>query len=229
MRNPRKKAAKSSLFQRCCKRAADIIGALMLTVLFAPLSLLVMLAVFLRTGGTPFYCQRRVGLYGREFGVLKFRTMRRNADDVENTLTPAQLAVYREEYKLPADPRLIGYRHAGDERKCFGAILRRTSVDELPQLWWNVLICGNMSLVGPRPVLPEELEKHYTEEERKALLSVKPGLTGYWQAYARNAACYTNGERQKMELYYVKNRSLWFDIRILARTVVAVFTKAGAK
>ena len=86
-----------------------------------------------------------------------------------------------------------------------------------------------MSLVGPRPILKEELAQHYTSEEQKALLSVKPGLTGDWQAYARNAACYENGERQQMELYYVKNRSFGLDLKILFRTVVAVITKAGAK
>ena len=75
----------------------------------------------------------------------------------------------------------------------------------------------------------EELERHYKEEEQALFLSVKPGLTGYWQAYARNQVCYENGERQRMELYYVQNRSLWLDIKILLRTVVAVFTKAGAK
>ncbi len=206
------------------KRLSDILLSLVLTVLFAPLSLLIMLAIVLRDGGSPFYAQRRVGQGGRELTVLKFRTMRKDA-----SLSPEEQEIYRREYKLPDDPRLIGYKKAGDGRRCFGAILRRTSMDELPQLWWNVLLCGNMSLVGPRPVLAEELARNYTAEEQKAFLSAKPGVTGYWQAYARNAACYENGERQKMELYYVSHRSLWLDFKILCRTVVAVFTKAGAK
>ena len=211
------------------RRLADVIFSLLLSLALLPLTLLVALLIMLRTGGNPFYWHRRVGQSGKPLAVLKFRTMKKGADAVENTLTPEELAVYRLEYKLPDDRRLIGYKKEGDGRRCFGAILRRTSLDELPQLWWNVLLCGNMSLVGPRPVLREELERHYKKEEQALFLSVKPGLTGYWQAYARNQACYENGERQKMELYYVQNRSLGLDIKILFRTVVAVFTKAGAK
>ena len=86
-----------------------------------------------------------------------------------------------------------------------------------------------MSVVGPRPVIREELEEHYTPEEQEKLLSAKPGLTGYWQAKARNNASYETGERQKMELYYVENRSIWLDIRILFATVGAVLRETGAK
>jgi lipopolysaccharide/colanic/teichoic acid biosynthesis glycosyltransferase len=211
------------------KRLADIAVALPLTILSLPVGVLLGLLILLRDPGSPFYCQRRVGRDGKVLTILKFRTMKRHSDEVERVLSPEALAIYRREYKLMDDPRLIGYRKEGDGSRCFGAILRRTSLDELPQLWWNVLLRGNMSLVGPRPILKEELKQHYTIEEQKALLSVKPGLTGYWQAYARNAACYENGERQQMELYYVKNRSFGLDLKILFRTVVAVITKAGAK
>ena len=211
------------------KRLADIAVALPLTLLSLPVGVILGLLILLRDPGNPFYCQRRVGRDGKTLTILKFRTMKRHSDEVERVLSPEALAIYRREYKLMDDPRLIGYRKEGDGSRCFGALLRRTSLDELPQLWWNVLLRGNMSLVGPRPILKEELEQHYTSEEQKALLSVKPGLTGYWQAYARNAACYENGERQQMELYYVKNRSFGFDLKILCRTVVAVITKAGAK
>ncbi|MBR2465152.1 MAG: sugar transferase [Clostridia bacterium] len=211
------------------KRLADIAVALPLTLLSLPVGVLLGLLILLRDPGNPFYCQRRVGRDGKVLTILKFRTMKRRSDEVERVLSPEALAIYRREYKLMDDPRLIGYRKEGDGSRCFGAILRRTSLDELPQLWWNVLLCGNMSLVGPRPILPEELAQHYTAAEQEALLSVKPGLTGYWQAYARNAACYENGERQQMELYYVKNRSFGLDLKILFRTVVAVITKAGAK
>ena len=203
--------------------------ALPLTLLSLPVGVILGLLILLRDPGNPFYCQRRVGRDGKVLTILKFRTMKRRSDEVERVLSPEALAIYRREYKLMDDPRLIGYRKAGDGSRCFGAILRRTSLDELPQLWWNVLLCGNMSLVGPRPILPEELAQHYTAAEQEALLSVKPGLTGYWQAYARNAACYENGERQRMEFFYVENRSLWLDFKILCRTVIAVLTKAGAK
>ena len=211
------------------KRFFDIVLALALTVVTAPLAILITVLIFLFDRGNPFYCQRRVGRDGEEFTMLKFRTMKRHADRIEDTLSPEELALYRREYKLSDDKRLIGYRREGDGRHCFGAILRRTSIDELPQLWWNVLLRGNMSLVGPRPVLREELDSYYTESEQKAILSVKPGVTGYWQAYARNRACYENGERQKMELYYAQNYSFWLDLKILLRTVVAVLLKTGAK
>ncbi|MBR7112735.1 MAG: sugar transferase [Clostridia bacterium] len=229
MKNNPKSPKSQGLLARAVKRLFDILLALFLSLLTLPVALVAMLLICIFDSGTPFYTQRRVGIGGREFTLLKLRTMRKNADRVEDFLTAEELALYRHEYKLSEDPRLIGYRREGDGKRCLGALLRRTSIDEIPQLWWNVLICGNMSLVGPRPVLREELDAHYSKEEQEAVLSVKPGVTGYWQAYARNRACYENGERQKMELYYVENRSFWLDIRILFRTVVAVIAKTGAK
>ena len=211
------------------KRMADIFLSFFLTVLFLPVSLLTALLIFARTGHNPFFLQERMGRNGKIIRVLKFRTMRQDAADLSLVLSPEELALYRQEYKLGDDPRLIGYRRPGDGTRCFGAILRRTSIDELPQLFFNILLLGNMSLVGPRPILRDELQKHYTPEEQKAFLSVKPGLTGFWQAYARNEACYSDGQRQWMELYYVAHQSVGLDIRILFRTVVAVLTKAGAK
>ncbi len=214
---------------RLVKRLFDIIMALILTAVTAPVALIVMLLICLIDGGNPFYCQRRIGEGGREFTLLKFRTMRKNADHVHEILSPEELALYRREYKLTEDRRLIGYRREGDGKRCFGALLRRTSIDEIPQLWYNVLLRGNMSLVGPRPVLREELDSHYTVPEKDVILSVKPGVTGYWQAYARNRACYENGERQQMELYYAENHSFWLDLKIMLRTVVTVLLKTGAK
>ena len=140
-----------------------------------------------------------------------------------------QLAEYKKEYKLKDDPRLIGYKSAGDGDKCFGAKLRRMSLDELPQILVNILLLGNMSVVGPRPIVESELKENYTPEEQKLLLSVKPGLTGYWQAYARNNAGYANGERQKMELYYISNRSFGLDIKIIFKTIITVLKRSGAK
>lgn len=224
MYNGTQKKQKSGHIYRFLKRLGDIVLSLALTVLFAPLSLLILLLIFLRDPGNPFYVQKRVGRGGRDLKLLKFRTMRKNA-----VLSPQDAELYRKEYKLPDDPRLIGYKRAGDGCRCFGAILRRTSMDELPQLWYNVLLRGNMSLVGPRPVLRDELARYYSEEEQDLLLSAKPGVTGYWQAYARNNALYQNGTRQKMELYYARHRSFWLDVKILLRTVVAVFAKTGAK
>lgn len=214
---------------RFWKRVGDILLSLLLSLLSCPLSLAVMLLIFLRDPGNPFFLQKRVGQNGKLITVFKFRTMKRHADRLEDMLSAEELELYRTEYKLNDDPRLIGYKKAGDGRRCFGAVLRRTSVDELPQLFFNVLLLGNMSMVGPRPILAEELAQHYTEEERRLFLTPKPGLTGYWQAYARNTACYTDGRRQEMELYYAKSRTVWLDIRILFRTVWAVLSKVGAK
>ena len=211
------------------KRFFDILVSLPLALLSTPLMLILMIAIPLKDKGSPFFLQTRVGQDGRVFRIVKFRTMRKCDVDLEKILAPEQYELYTREYKLEDDPRLIGYRKAGDGKRCFGALLRRTSVDELPQLWWNVLLCGNMSLVGPRPILRDELLQHYSEEEQKAILAVKPGLTGYWQAYARNMACYENGERQRMELYYAKNHSFWLDLKILLATVGRVLTKSGAK
>lgn len=216
--------APDALPYRVLRRTLDILLSLVLGVIFLAPFLIVLLLLLVRSPGNPFFLQERMGRGGRKIRVLKFRTMKKGA-----TLTEDEWATYRLEYKLSDDPRLIGYRHAGDGSKCFGAMLRRTSLDELPQIYFNVLLLGNMSLVGPRPILAEELAAHYTSEEQEVLLSVKPGVTGYWQAYARGNALYANGERQRMELYYVKNRSLALDIKIVFRTVLAVFAKTGAK
>jgi lipopolysaccharide/colanic/teichoic acid biosynthesis glycosyltransferase len=165
---------------------------------------------------------------GEEIGVLKFRSMCTGADHLENMLTPEQQENYKKEFKLEDDPRLIGYRKPGDGKTCFGAIIRRMSIDELPQIPWNICIKRNMSVVGPRPILREELEANYTPEEQALLLSVKPGLTGYWQAYARNDATYLTGKRQRMELFYVHNASIKLDLKIIFATVGAVLRKRGA-
>lgn len=182
--------------------------------------------------GNPFYIQTRVGKGGKPLRILKFRSMRKNADRLEDMLTPEQLEEYKKEYKLDDDPRLIGYKKAGDGKTCFGGRIRQLSIDELPQIPFNILIKGDMSIVGPRPILREELEKYYTPKQQEALLSVKPGLTGYWQAYARNDAKYEiggGGERQKMELYYLDNMSPLLDIRIMFKTVSSVLLRKGAK
>jgi len=224
-----RKSSKSNRRYLLLKRCFDFLSSFCVSlVLLLPLAVLALLVV-LQDPGNPFYFQNRVGQDGKLFGMVKLRSMRNGADKLENMLTPEQLARYKKEYKLEDDPRLIGYRKAGDGRKCFGAFLRRSSMDELPQIIWNICIKGNMSVVGPRPILEEELHDHYTPEEQRLLLSVKPGLTGYWQAYARNNAGYEDHCRQDMELYYVKNASVGLDLRILWQTVFTVINKTGAK
>lgn len=211
------------------KRCFDAIASLLVSlVLLFPLAVLALI-IHLKDPGNPFYWQERVGKDGKVLRVAKLRSMRMGADHLDVMLTKAQQEQYKKEYKLDDDPRLIGYKKAGDGTKCFGAFLRKTSLDELPQIIWNILIKGDMSVVGPRPILREELQQNYSPLEQKILLSVKPGLTGYWQAYARNNARYEDGKRQKMELYYVHHASVHLDIAIIWATVGAVIKKQGAK
>lgn len=211
------------------KRSFDIVFSLSAGAAVLIPMLIIMLLIALIDFGNPFYVHRRVGQNGKMLWVVKLRSMKKHADDLESMLSPEKLDEYYREYKLDDDPRLLGWKKTNDGKKCFGAMLRRTSLDEVPQIIWNILIKGNMSVVGPRPVLYEELMRNYTKEERDMLLSVKPGLTGYWQAYARNDATYETGKRQRMELYYVENRSLWLDMKIVFATVGAVIKKSGAK
>ena len=149
------------------------------------------------------------------------RSMVKDEVDLKTVLTPEQYEQYQTEYKIDNDPRLIPYG--------IGSFIRKTSIDELPQIFYNICMKGNMSVIGPRPVIESELYEKYTEAEQKKLVSVKPGLTGYWQAYARNNAGYESGKRQQMELYYVDNRSVWLDIQILFKSVIAVLTRSGAQ
>lgn len=213
----------------CAKRIFDFVFSLLFGLIMLVPMAVVALAIVIHDPGNPFYMQKRVGKNGREIGVLKFRSMRKHADRLEEFLTQEQLREYKREYKLSDDPRLLGYRKEGDGKRCFGAFLRRTSLDELPQVVFNICLRGNMSLIGPRPLLKEEIEKNYTPDEAKRLLSVKPGLTGYWQAYARNNVSYETGERQKMELYYVEHMGPLLDLKIFLRTFLAVIQKNGAK
>lgn len=211
------------------KRVFDVISTLLVSILLVIPFILISAVIVVKDGWSPFYVHKRIGKNFKSIGVYKFRSMKKNADDIEKMLTPDQLAEYKEEYKLKDDPRLIGYRTVGDGEKCFGAKLRRSSLDELPQIMVNILILGNMSVVGPRPILESELKENYTSDEQKLLLSVKPGLTGYWQAYARNNVGYSDGERQKMELYYVQNRSFLLDLKIIFKTIEAVFLREGSR
>lgn len=211
--------------KRCFDFIASFCASIVLLIPMAVIALIIMIKDF----GNPFYVQKRVGQDGTQLGIVKFRSMVKNADRLEEMLTSEQLEEYYREYKLDDDPRLIGWAKAGDNKKCFGAFIRRTSLDELPQIVWNICVKGNMSVVGPRPILADELRENYTETEQKRFLSVKPGLTGYWQAYARNNATYEGGERQRMELYYVDNCSLWLDCKIIFATFGAVLKERGAK
>lgn len=198
------------------KRAFDFIVALVAIVAISPLLLIISAIVYLGDPGPVIYGQLRIGKNGKAFKMWKFRSMYKNADKMIDQLTDEQRQQYITEFKIDNDPRITPV----------GNFLRKTSLGELPQLF-NVL-CNDMSLVGPRPLIESEIQTYYADMF-DTLLSVKPGVTGYWQAYARNNATYQSGQRQQMEMYYVNHASIMLDIRILFRTVVSVLRKDGAK
>ncbi len=197
------------------KRLFDILVSLAALIVLCIPMVLISIMIVLNDGGRPLYGHIRAGKNGRRITVYKFRTMQENAGDPEDILTPEQLADYRTEFKLEDDPRVT----------TLGRFLRTSSLDELPQ-FFNILF-GQMSLVGPRPITEEELEFYGADTAK--LLSTRPGLTGYWQAYARNNALYETGERQAMEMYYIDHQSILLDLKILFRTFYAVVKKDGAE
>lgn len=198
------------------KRAFDFIVALAAIVAISPLLLIISAIVYLGDPGPVIYGQLRIGKNGKAFKMWKFRSMYKNADKMIGQLTDEQRQQYITEFKIDNDPRITPV----------GNFLRKTSLDELPQLF-NVL-CNDMSLVGPRPLIESEIQTYYADMF-DTLLSVKPGVTGYWQAYARNNATYQSGQRQQMEMYYVNHASIMLDIKILFRTVASVLRRDGAK
>ena len=196
------------------KRAFDIIGSAVGMIVLIPVFLLLSVLILAeRSGKHVFYKQRRIGRYGREIYIYKFRTMVDGADNVEKWLDEKQLRQYYAEYKVENDPRVTRV----------GKFLRRTGLDELPQIL-NILK-GDMTIVGPRPIQEYELE--FYGEDKNTLLSVRPGLTGYWQVYCTKGkgASYTDGKRQRMELMYIRKRSMWLDIKLCFGTFGALVRK----
>ena len=186
------------------KRFFDLIVAGLALVVLSPLFLAIALWVRLKEGPPILFRQTRVGLHGRKFDVLKFRTMALDAEErFEDLVGDSD----RRAFKLDDDPRITGT----------GGFLRRTSLDELPQLW-NVLK-GEMSLVGPRPAPPREVEAYDLWHRRR--LSMKPGITGLWQVTARRSEVFD--DRASLDLNYIDRWSLWLDMKILARTIPAAF------
>ena len=195
------------------KRVLDVtIAALGLVVLFWPLVLIALL-IKLESPGPAIFVHNRIGKNGKPLPLFKFRSMHANAEDMLDSLSPEQKAEWERNFKLENDPRITR----------LGKFLRKSSLDELPQLI-NILR-GELSIVGPRPVVTEELERY--GENKEKFLSVTPGLTGYWQAYARSTCSYE--QRMEMELYYVDNASFWWDIQIMFATVGTVLRGKGAK
>lgn len=194
------------------KRALDVIGATFILVLAAPLLALIAVAVRLTSRGPALYRSTRMGQDGREIMVYKFRSMYRDADQQRQHLLEMNESEGGMLFKIRTDPRVTP----------FGRLLRKFSLDELPQLF-NV-VSGTMSLVGPRPPLPGEVERYESHDHRRLL--VKPGMTGLWQVSGRSDLSWD--ESVRLDLYYVENWSLALDLAIIARTVWAVLRSRGA-
>lgn len=194
---------------RVAKRAFDIaFSAAVIAFGLIPCAAL-SVAIAVDTKGTPIYSQERVGRLGRPFRIYKFRSMVADADDVEKYLDADQLAEWRRERKVTDDPRITPLGH----------LLRRTSLDELPQ--FLNLLKGDMSLIGPRAITSEELVQY--GDDAAVLLSVPQGITGAWQAGPRNDATFMNGERQRIELEYARHAGFREDARVFLATFGAMF------
>lgn len=198
------------LLSLAVKRLVDVAGSLVGLVLLSPLLVVVALAIIMREGRPVLFHQTRVGLHGRQFTIHKFRTMTADAEaryaEVEHLSDTKGAA-----FKLVSDPRVTR----------LGSFLRKTSIDELPQLW-NVLV-GEMSLIGPRPAPPREVDQYDMWHRRR--LSMKPGITGLWQVSQRLDRHFD--ERAKLDMDYIDGWSLGLDLRILLMTVPAVVGRTG--
>lgn len=208
-------AGSKSRPQKNTKRVMDILLCVISLPVIMPLCILLALYICLDGQGAPIYRQVRVGKDGKAFLLFKFRTMVRNADKLLETCLekdPELAKEWRENQKLKDDPRLTRA----------GRFLRKTSLDELPQII-NILQ-GDMSIVGPRPIIAEEKERY--GRYFKEYCEVLPGLTGLWQTSGRNNTTYA--QRIAYDHYYINNWSLWLDLWIIARTVPVTFKGYGA-
>lgn len=196
------------------KRSIDLLGALVGLVGLSPAFAILALLIKLDSPGPVFFRQQRIGKDFKPFQIIKFRTMTADAEQKLQTLlqqSPASRAEFEQYHKLRDDPRITR----------LGATLRRFHLDEFPQLW-NVLR-GEMSLVGPRPVLAAEVEE--MGDYAPVILRVKPGITGWWQVTGKHSVDYA--KRIQMETYYISNWSIWMDLTILFKTIGVVLNHKG--
>lgn len=200
------------------KRCFDIFNSLLALIVLSPLLLLFTILVACTSRGPVFFKDVRVGKKGKPIKVLKFRSMYADAEEhPEKYFSPEQLQRWKMERKVDKDPRITP----------IGRFIRKTSIDELPQLF-NILF-GSMSIVGPRPITQCELDEHFSQEQQEILLSARPGLTGYWQVYGRSESDYASGNRVRQNMLYFEKRSLFFDLKLIILTVPAVFKGKGAQ
>lgn len=198
------------------KRCIDIILSLLGLIILSPVFLLIAILIKKEDHGNVFYKHKRIGHMNKDIYIYKFRSMTnkyKTFDEFYQTLSDEQKQEWDENFKLENDPRITK----------IGNFLRKTSLDELPQII-NILK-GDMSIIGPRPVVNDEIEKYGNQKAK--FLSVKPGLTGYWAANGRSATTYE--DRIKLELYYIDHCSLLLDIKIFFKTIISVIQKEGAK
>ena len=205
-----KKASKINYIN--VKRIFDLVISTIGLIVLSPIFLILAIIVKLDSKGPVFFAHTRYGKNGKKFKMYKFRTMYENAQDMINDITPEQMKEWKENFKLQDDPRITKV----------GKFLRKTSLDELPQIV-NIMK-GDLSIIGPRPVIEEELKKY--GENKEKFLSVTPGLTGYWQANGRSSTTYE--QRMEMELYYIDHISPKLDFKIFFKTIESVIKKEGA-
>jgi exopolysaccharide biosynthesis polyprenyl glycosylphosphotransferase len=215
---------KTLQFQRSLKRAIDISGSLCALILLSPLMVMIALAVKASSPGPVIFKQIRLGMKGVRFLFYKFRSMYSNVDDQIHRQYVTNLIEGRLDKINQGDGKSPFFKIKSDSRVTpLGRILRKLSLDELPQLF-NVLK-GEMSLVGPRPPIPYEIEKYQPWHLRR-ILEVKPGMTGLWQVNGRSRTSFE--EMVRLDLRYIRNWSLWLDIKILLKTVREILCPWGA-
>ena len=202
----------NKMLYKFVKRGFDIVVSFSAMILLLPLFLVIGILIKLDSKGPIFFLHKRIGKNGKQIKIFKFRTMVHNAEELMKRFTPEQKKEFEENYKLDDDFRITK----------IGNILRKTSLDELPQLL-NILK-GDLSIIGPRPIVEEELERY--GKNKSTFLSVTPGLTGYWAANGRSCTSYE--DRMKMELYYVENISFKLDMKVFLKTVISVIKRQGA-
>ncbi|MCF7849845.1 MAG: sugar transferase [Kiritimatiellales bacterium] len=197
---------------KALKRLLDVVLSACGLVVLSPLFLLVATAVKMTDGGPIFYFQKRVGTYGAEFVFPKFRSMRVGADKLRHQINAHNDHGDSITFKMKNDPRVTKV----------GRIIRRLSIDELPQLW--CVLRGDMSLVGPRPALPSEVAEYSLHDRRR--LDVKPGLTCFWQVSGRGDIPFQ--DQVRLDVQYIESQSIWLDLKLLLRTIPAVVFGKGA-
>lgn len=211
-----KKSGNKKIIYLFIKRLFDIFVGIIGLLFLIPISIIVKIINLVNKDYAPiFYSHIRIGKNGKEFKLYKYRSMKPNADELLKQLLKDEKYAkeWRENQKFENDPRITKV----------GKILRKTSLDELPQ-FINVLL-GHMSLIGPRPLIKGELDEHNGNHELYE--SVKPGITGWWACNGRSTTTYK--ERLELEYYYAKNFSLWLDIKCIFKTIKAVLERKGAK